>query len=313
MHRSLPLSMFLLVLALVSHVTDAATKNGFDVDNAIIPKRQILAGGPDRDGIPAIDKPRFIPGAEATLAGDARVLGILRDGEARAYPINILNWHEIVNDRFGDVSVVVTYCPLCGSGMVFSAPSTAGNPRDSFGVSGLLYDSDMLIYDRATESLWSQIMAQAVAGPRVGERLTQNPARHTTWARWFENYPDTSLLSENTGYRRDYSKSPYGDYEKSRRLYFRVSKRAPKTHHPKALVLGVSVGDAHRAYPFSELEAARRDRLVDELGGEIITIHWDAAASSAYATSNGTEMPTTTLYWFAWYTFHPETSVFSAR
>ena len=304
--------MFLLLFILVSHAADAATKNGFNVDNAIVPKRQILAGGPDRDGIPALDKPRFISGAEAALPGDARVLGVVRRGEARAYPINILNWHEIVNDRIGDESVMVTYCPLCGSGMVFSAPST-GSPRDSFGVSGLLYDSDMLLYDRATESLWSQIRAEAIAGPRVGERLTQIPARHTTWANWFESFPDTILLSEETGFRRDYGKSPYGDYEKSRRLYFSVSKRAPRTHHPKALVLGVSIDDEHRAYPFSELDTARRDRLVDELGGQTLTIHWDADASSAYATSNGVEIPATTLYWFAWYTFHPDTSVFTAR
>ena len=311
MRRSLLTLTFLCIFASTADV-GAATKNGFDIDNSIIPKRQIVSGGPDRDGIPSIDAPRFVVGADATLRGDARVLGIVRGGEPRAYPINILNWHEIVNDRTDGESIMVTYCPLCGSGMVFSVP-LAGDRRDTFGVSGLLYDSDMLLYDRATESLWSQIMAKAVTGPRVGEQLTQIPARHTTWARWFETYPDTLVLSEQTGFRRDYSESPYGNYERSRRLYFDVSKRAPRSYHPKALVLGVTIDGEHRAYPFTELERARRDRLVDEVAGTTITVHWDAAASSAYATSNGAEIPATTLYWFAWYTFHPDTSVYKAR
>ena len=156
-------------------------------------------------------------------------------------------------------------------------------------------------------------MGQAVSGPRVGERLRQLPARHTTWSDWHRANPTTKVLSDDTGFRRDYSTSPYRGYERSRHLYFDVSNRAPKRYHPKALVLGVSIAGEHRAYPFSELAKQRRSSFVDEIGGETITVHWDAAVESAYITQAGVERPATTLYWFAWYTFHPGTSVFRAR
>ena len=136
------------------------TINGFDVGNASIPVDEILPGGPPRDGIPAIDNPVFMDAQKATfLSEDDRVIGIARHGITRAYPIAILNWHEIVNDRIGQESIVVTYCPLCGTGMVFAAGSAL-----SFGVSGLLYNSDVLMYDRQTDSLWSQLKMEAVSG-----------------------------------------------------------------------------------------------------------------------------------------------------
>jgi len=141
--------------------------NGFDLSGALIPVRDIESGGPPRDGIPSIDDPRFVGASKASfLAPEDRVLGVAIEGEAKAYPVAILNWHEIVNDRSLDQNFVVTYCPLCGSGMVFVAD--VGERALSFGVSGLLYNSDMLLYDRNTESLWSQLLAKAVSGPLKG-------------------------------------------------------------------------------------------------------------------------------------------------
>ena len=138
----------------------ARTLNGFDLTDTLIPEHLIEAGGPPRDGIPAIDEPLFVDSSRAGLSDTDRVLGLSFGAVARAYPVRILNWHEIVNDRIADQPVAVTYCPLCGSGMAFDA--RVGGQITRFGVSGLLYNSDVLLYDRRTGSLWSQIMARAV-------------------------------------------------------------------------------------------------------------------------------------------------------
>lgn len=285
-------------------------KNGFDLNGAVVPERQIFHGGPPRDGIPAIDAPLFVPADQADfLAADARVLGIYLDGRARAYPINIMNWHEIVNDRFGDKAVVITYCPLCGTGMAFSAQF--GGRALSFGVSGLLYQSDVLLYDRQTLSLWSQIMRQAVSGAYSGTELQQLPMAHTRWQAWLERHPDTEVLSTQTCFERDYEKDPYRGYGASPVVYFDINHRPPAMYHPKEQVMGLVYKGKARAWPFQELERQGKAEFVDDWQGERLTVEWDAQARSARLLStDGELLPSTTAFWFAWYTFHPDTSVY---
>ncbi len=286
--------------------------NGFDLDGASIPAREITSGGPPRDGIPALNDPMFVAAEAASfMRGDDRVLGVVIGGVARAYPIKILNWHEIVNDRIGQQFLVVTYCPLCGSGMVFASNVQSG--RLQFGVSGLLYNSDVLMFDRNTESLWSQLMGESVAGKLKGTPLPQLPALHTTWANWRNVHPNTEVLSIDTGYQRNYEKSPYLDYTRTRKLYFGVSHKAPTTYHAKELVLGIVVNDLSKAYPFSELRKAGRTEFADKIGTETIQVFWDNASETAYATDQrGKILTTTVAYWFAWYAFHPQTDTFTA-
>ncbi len=287
--------------------------NGFDLEGALIPVDAIEAGGPPRDGIPSIDYPALIDAGTADfLEPEDRVLGVVIGGEARAYPIRILNWHEVVNDRVGSQHFVVTYCPLCGSGMVFAA-NIADTALD-FGVSGLLYNNDLLLYDRNTLSLWSQLLSQAVTGPLKGTVLPLIPVSHTTWRDWRARHPRTRVLGTDTGFRRDYRTSPYRGYERSRRLYFDVVNRAPRDYHPKALVMGVVIDGTTKAYPFEELDARAAARFDDEVGGIRISIRWDARARSAGAElSNGDPLATVTAYWFAWYAFYPDTLVFRAH
>jgi len=149
---------------------------GFSLSPTLIPADQILSGGPPKDGIPALTNPNTESAQHASLWLQEHdlVLGIVIQGKARAYPIRILNWHEIINDRIRGKSFVISYCPLCGSGMAFDTD-------DRFGVSGMLYQSDVLLYDKKTESLWSQLMMQAVAGSRTGEKLKLLPVKHSTW------------------------------------------------------------------------------------------------------------------------------------
>lgn len=302
---------FLALLAVALSLpgtTPARGLNGFVLDGALVPVDEILHGGPPRDGIPSLDRPGFVA-ASSPRAPKAheRVLGVVIDGQARAYPVSILTWHEIVNDRFGDARVLITYCPLCGTGMVFAAKDAADS---DFGVSGLLYNNDMLLYDRRTHSLWSQIMARAITGPRKGARLEQLPAIHTTWEDWRALHPHTRVLDRDTGHRRNYDQSPYLGYETEPGLYFPLARATPGKRHAKALVLGVQADGVKKAYPFDALARHGKPRFADQVGSASVVVHWNEAAQSAHATDDrGRVLPTTTAYWFAWHAFWPDTLV----
>lgn len=284
--------------------------NGFRFGRALIPLDEIHHGGPPRDGIPAIDRPRFESASDARLADDDQILGIVVGSEARAYPIAILNWHEIVNDRIGGQPVVISYCPLCGTGVAFSA-AVDDRPLD-FGVSGLLYNSDVLLYDRQTESLWSQLLNRAISGPLAGSQLVMLPMLHTTWGAWKSHYPQSLVLSRKTGYRRDYARDPYAGYEDDSGLYFPVTRRDPR-YHPKERVLGLEIKGAFKAYPISELSKIKGD-VMDRFQGEELLVRFNARnRSMAVYDSKGELLPAVTAYWFAWYAFHPETAVYTAE
>ncbi|MGQ9667050.1 MAG: DUF3179 domain-containing protein [Anaerolineae bacterium] len=289
---------------------EAPAGNGFDLAGALVPVEEIHAGGPPRDGIPALNAPRFLrPDQTRHLRPEDSVLGLALGGMARAYPIRVMNWHEVVNDHLGELGIVVTYCPLCGSGMAFR--SDIGGRRLSFGVSGLLYNSDLLLYDRDTQSLWSQILGKAITGPMKGTLLTAVPLDHTTWADWRERHPQTWVLSEDTGHRRDYARDPYAGYEKLPDIYFPVRFRA-QGYHPKERVLGLVLDGQAKAWPFVELAKAG-GTITDTLAGQVLHIRHDARHGSARAyDANGRPLPGVTLYWFAWYAFHPETEVWRA-
>jgi len=311
-NRILILSALLLVFLGIYFTASAGPKNGFDVSNASIPVEEILAGGPPRDGIPALSDPKLLDAADATyLQPDDRVIGIELDGIARAYPIAILNWHEIVNDEINNNKFAVTYCPLCGTGVVFRS-DVAGKVTE-FGVSGLLYNSDVLLYDKNTESLWSQIMGEAVAGKLVGEKLSPIPVNHTTWRDWLAQHPDTRVLSTETGFFRDYDRNPYQGYEQSRQLYFGVNNRAPDNYHPKEQVVGLEFDGVYKAYPFVELEKNGQPRFKDTVNGISVTIEWDSTNQSVVLSdAKGVRIAGIQGFWFAWFAFHPDTLVFQA-
>ncbi len=301
------------LLLVAASLSSADSYNGFDITDALIPADQIFQGGPPRDGIPAIDSPEFVDADEADyLKDNSRLIGVEIDGIARAYPLSILNWHEVVNDRIGDRAVIVTFCPLCGTGVVYRAESE-GRPLN-FGVSGLLFNSDVLLYDRQTESLWSQLKNQAVSGPLKGRRLTMLPSQLTTWDAWLEAYPKTQVLSLDTGYRRDYSRNPYAGYEQSERLYFPVEFLS-FSYHPKERVLGLEYKGVARAYPFTELaRLGERGELVDQVAGDQLIVRYDAPRRSGRIfTSSGKELAVINAFWFAWYTFNPETEVYTGQ
>lgn len=288
------------------------TLNGFNLDGALVDPAKILPGGPPRDGISALTDPATLPVPEVSyLREEDEVVGVVRGGEARAYPVRILVWHEIVNDAVGGDPLAVVDCPLCGSFTVVDR--RAGKRTLEFGVSGLLYQSDVLLYDRQTESLWSQLAGKSVTGPLKGRRLRLLPFELSTWGDWKARHPEGRVLSADTGYARDYGRQPYGGYASSSDLYFPVDRfPPPRGFHPKTRVVGVEIGGVPKAYPFPELEAAG-GTVLERRGGADFRVSCDAASGRVRVEdAAGAPLPFTVAFWFAWYNFHPDTEVFRA-
>ena len=303
--------LWLIPVLLLMQSAPGQIMKGFDLKNALIPVEEIKDGGPPKDGIPSIDSPKFIKASNVDLGAQDRILGVYENGIAKAYPIKILNYHEIVNDEFNGDPVVITYCPLCGSGIAFDAEIEG--EAYTFGVSGLLYNSDVLLYDRETESLWSQLKYQAVSGPLKGKQLEMLNTANTTWAAWKQQHSNTLVLSEDTGYKRNYSLDPYPDYQKTSAVFFPVANESQE-FHPKEMVIGIEVNGVTKAYPFSELEKTGKSVINDVVNGQQLKINYSAKNKSASIfDAQGNPLPAVTNFWFAWFAFNPETEIFRAK
>lgn len=202
----------------VEDVTSALTApDAADLPPPTIDLTELQAGGPPPDGIPAIDTPRFLAAGDVDfLADEEAVLALSLDGEDRAYPVQVMIWHEIVNDTVAGVPVAVTYCPLCNSAVAYDRrlDDGAGGERVvDFGTSGLLFRSSLVMYDRQTESLWSHFTGEAVAGFLTGAELDTIPVATVSWGDWRDAHPDGLVLSRDTGFDRDYGRNPYPGYD----------------------------------------------------------------------------------------------------
>ncbi|CAN5857731.1 DUF3179 domain-containing protein [soil metagenome] len=285
----------------------------FDLSQATISPEKIRGGGPPKDGIPALTDPKLVKAGEARyLRPDDRVAGMVIDGEARAYPLRILTWHEIVNDEIQSQPIAMTYCPLCDSVAAFDRRTCDGVKE--FGVSGLLYNSNVLMFDRDSqpEALWTQIGSEAVSGPLANQDLKSLPVELTTWADWSERHPETLVLSAQTGHPRDYNANPYAGYFQQPGLMFPVeptSDRLPE----KEKVLGVRAPDgSSKAYPVSAFAKSNGPaEILDEVGGQPITIRYNPKASSLRVVNAGDDVEWMYSFWFAWYAFHPDTEIYS--
>ncbi|WP_396612542.1 DUF3179 domain-containing protein [Haloferax sp. S1W] len=231
-----------------------------------IPKDELHRGAP-KDAIPAITAPVFsddwsgFDEVNVTLEDSFEVVGVEIDGIARAYPLAILNWHEIVNDTFDGRPVVVTYCPLCGSA-VTADRLVEGEPT-YFGVSGYLWMSDLVMYDDRTESLWSQVLATAIRGEQTGETLSLIPSTISTWGEWKASHPETEVLvpppvsgTIRGRQTRRYGVNPYSGYQQSGAIGIGFNDEVDERLHPKTSVIGVTSGGIARAYTLSTVNAA---------------------------------------------------------
>ena len=219
-----------------------------------VPFDEIVSGGPPRDGIPPLDSPSFVnPDAADQWLGDKEpVISFELNGEARAYPLQILTWHEIVNDEVGGVPVTVTFCPLCNSAIVFDR-RLEGVTLD-FGTSGRLRNSDLIMWDRQTESWWQQFTGEAIIGRLTGHTLDFLPAQIVSWADFKTAHPAGQVLSKETGYNRSYGRNPYGGYDEVGKPPFLFFGDLDGRLLPKERVVALTIDGVDVAFPFSLLE-----------------------------------------------------------
>lgn len=212
----------------------------------LIPEDEVMDGGPGKDGIPSVDDPQFSSvSAINFLSPDDLVIGFKANGEARSYPHPVMDWHEITNDKAGGIPIAVTYCPLTGTALGWSGQ--VQGEVTTFGVSGLLYNNNLIPYDRKTGSNWSQIKSLCVNGNLKGTIPRFYHLVETTWEQWKKMYPNSKVMNRNTGYNRNYNQYPYGDYKSSGQLLFPVSNEDSRLHK-KERVHGIIVKSKARIY-----------------------------------------------------------------
>lgn len=218
---------------------------------SLIDLNELKRGGPPKDGIPSIDAPVFVSQgkAETWLTEKEPVISVEIKGEARAYPLQILIWHEIINEEIQGVPVLVTFCPLCYSALVFER--TVDGEVLEFGVSGFLRHSDLVMFDRKTETLWQQFTGKAIVGDYVGTQLRQLPSQIISFEQFRKAYPEGKVLSRETGYNRNYGSNPYAGYDNisNTPLFGDIDKENKLP--PMEKVIGVKKGEATKAYPYS--------------------------------------------------------------
>lgn len=219
----------------------------------LIPISEVKDGGPGKDGIPSIDNPKFIDVSNSDtnfLIDEDLVIGILVGDEARAYPHLILDWHEIVNDEFQNNSVTLNYCPLTGT--AFGWKSLTNGTKSEFGVSGLLYNANLILYDRNTDSNWSQLKLQCVNGELIGNQPELHQVIETNWGTWKKLYPNSKVLSLDTGFSRNYNLYPYGDYKTNNDFFLFTASPTNDALPNKERVFTLINGENSKVYQFSK-------------------------------------------------------------
>lgn len=294
---------------------DGETKKEIMVTDGVkhsVPLNEILGGGPPKDGIPSIDLPKFIFVDEASKQLSDAEPGIALEigGATRFYPFQILVWHEIVNDTINGKRVLVTYCPLCLSGIVFDP--VVRDEQAEFGTSGKLWNSNLVMYDRKTDSLWSQILGEAIVGEMTGARLKVLPSDQIRFGDWKKLHPAGEVLSRDTGTTRFYGQDPYGDYYTTPGTYFPVGKKDDRLAD-KDFVLGIVVNNKAKAYwP----EAIKKiGEITDQFEGKTIIVRYenDIDAVRLFEKKQDGALERVNpfgAFWFSWVAAHPNTELY---
>ena len=270
--------------------------SGDDAPEPLVDVDEIRSGGPPPDGIPPIDEPRFVATAEADfLADNEPVIALEIDGDARAYPVQILTWHEIVNDTVGGVPVAVTYCPLCNSALTYDR--RVDDRVLDFGTSGLLWNSALVMYDRQTESLWSHFTGTAVVGELTGTELETFPSATVPWGLWRDEHPDGLVLSQDTGFNRSYGRNPYPGYDDVNSRPFLFEGEVDGRYTAMTRLVGVEIDGEALGVP---LQTLRDDRVVAAAVGDTdVVVFWQPGTASALDTAdiaNGDDVGATGVF-----------------
>ncbi|MEX2548136.1 MAG: DUF3179 domain-containing protein [Chloroflexota bacterium] len=293
-----------------------------DFSRRLVPLEEFQSGGPPKDGIPAIDVPSYTPASEVDFLEDREPVILLTvEGESRAYPLQILTWHEIVNTRFGDTPVAVTFCPLCNTAIAFDR--RVDDEVLDFGTTGKLRDSDLVMYDRQTESWWQQFGGEALVGKLAGKELRQLPARIVSWREFRDTHPSGLVLNRDTGHAREYGTNPYAGYDDvASPPIFSARNEDDDRLPPKERVVYVEVGKQAFAVPFPTL-ADKRTIEVETDAGRLV-VRWRPGVASALdsgAIADGREIgaasvhledepvPFSEPFWFAVAAFRPDIEI----
>ncbi len=298
----------------VENTDEVIEVGGVQVTNGTkhsVPLDSILSGGPPQDGIPSIDDPQFysIKDAQDDVSDDE--LGVMIDirGSARFYPFNILVWHEIVNDTVGGQRILVTYCPLCLSGIVFDP--VVGRERVEFGTSGKLWNSNLVMYDRKTGSLWSQVLGEAIVGDMTGASLDVLTSDMVRFSDFKKVHPDGEVLTRKTGSFRLYGFDPYGDYYTTPGTYFPVDATDDRLEQ-KDFVLGVVVNGKAKAYYPPAIK--KKGEAEDTFEGKTFVLRYEKEIDSVrmFEKTDGTLERVNPFgnFWFSWVAAHPETELY---
>ncbi|MBI2038037.1 MAG: DUF3179 domain-containing protein [Candidatus Magasanikbacteria bacterium] len=277
-----------------------------------VPLDEIIGGGPPKDGIPSIDNPKFISFQEAnkTLPDNEPGIALEIGSVSRFYPFQILVWHEIVNDIVGGKQALITYCPLCLSGIVFD-PLVNGE-RVEFGTSGKLWNSNLVMYDRKTDSLWSQILGEAIMGEQTGKQLAVLPSDQIRFGEWKKLHPNGEVLSRDTGAERFYGQDPYGDYYTTPGTFFPVGKQDSRLPE-KEFILGIVINGKAKAYWPPAVK--KTGKIEDVFQGKTIVAEYEKnidAVRLFEKKSNGTleRINPFGAFWFSWAAAHPDTELY---
>ena len=266
-------------------------------DNTLVDLDEIQSGGPPKDGIPPIDEPQFDSVGEANKWLNPRepVIVVSIGGKTKAYPIQILTWHEIVNDSIAGVPVSVTFCPLCNATIVFDR--RIGGKVLDFGTTGRLRKSDLVMYDRQTESWWQQFTGQAIIGEMAGTVLNRVPASIVAYEDFRDAYADAQVLSRRTGHHRAYGNNPYRGYDTINDQPFLFFDPVDKRLPPMERVLNVSIGETHKLYPFSvfKTEPVINDE-VEDMPVVVFSRQGTLSALDGSVIADSREIPSATAY-----------------
>jgi hypothetical protein len=285
---------------------DLRAQNVNPQQSARIDLDQLLNGGPPKDGIPSVDNPKFDTAETTPFDADETVIGVVVNGEAKAYPYGIMNWHEIVNDTIGGKNVTVSYCPLCDTIVAFDRGET------TYGVSGKLYQSCLVMYDRADDTLYAQPWGLGIVGPKVNRKLDRIAAVKTNLGDWLEKHPDSQILSTETGHNRNYHDYPYGSYKEDQKLVFPVRNQDRLSLHPKTIVSYIWSSDnqtphnqfSGNSHQFVHRNLERVGEKIVEFDGRQIRARWDDQLNTVIVEEmDGTPIPSSTAFAFVYPAF----------
>lgn len=273
---------------------------------------EIVKGGPRKDGIPSIDSPKFVSIKEASsyLLDSEPGIALHYEGISKFYPFQIMVWHEIVNDNINGKRVLITYCPLCYSGLAFD-PFVDGS-RIEFGTSGRLWNSNLVVYDRKTNSLWSQILGKAIVGQMTGVKLKRLPSEQLCFRGFKKAYPNGTVLAKDTGFFRFYGEDPYGDYYTAKQIYFPINIEDNRLSN-KDFVLGIVMNNRAKAYWIEALQKA--GHVEDILGNQKIVAKFDeniGVVNMYEEQENGELLKIYPIpcFWFSWAAAYPYTELY---